>query len=1268
MLEQRLLLAKLDQVARRVFWSRCLVGLAVAWGALWLLAAGAMALQPAAAGTTVAWALLLAGVAAVAVFVWTKARHRSPTEIARRLESLYPELDARLLTAVEQVPNLTTGRLGLLQQHVVKEALSHADTQPWDAAVPNWKLTGPAMLAAINLGILFGLLAWLPTENAKSAAKPQAVVDGIPIDDALPVTVEPGDVELERGSSLLVLARFRDELPGRVMLHVTPSGQKAETVPFEKSLDDPVFGARLPRVMTDLSYVVAYDAHETKAYKVTVYDLPTLIRSDLLVKQPEYTGKPEERLENAYDVTVVEGSRVTIDCRVNKPLASAALVRKNGERVALTADPKDAQRWTVALSPEKSERFTLELVDDRDRRNRDPDQFRIDVVRNKPPTLQLAFPGRDVRVSPLEELALEGRVSDDFGLDEYGVVLSVAGREPVTVPLGKDVRSDKPLTASLMQSLEDWKLQPDDLASFHLYAVDRGPDGKPRKTSGDLYFAEVRPFEETFRQQDSAGGAAASSSSQQQQQGNQFENMIQTQKQIVSATWNLVRQQTGAWTPKADEQVGVIFDSQHANQTKLLEQLTQMQGAAQQRLAGQAVERMAAAEADLDRARSGDSASPLSTALASEQAAYQTLLKLRARDHRVTKGQPSGGGSGGGASPSQQQLQELELSNKRNRYENRSQGAEAPGQAQQEELQVLDRLKELARRQGDLNEKLKELEAALRLAATAEQRDEIDRQLKRLREDQQQLWQDSDELRNRLAQSAQQEKFSEAREQLETTRSRQVEATEALREGQLSQALSSSNRAERELKQLQQDFRQQTSARFAEAMRGLREEVRELNRRETDLAERLANVNQPDPKPSLRQSRDREQLQGEFEQQRTAVKELTEQARQVVQDAETAEPLLSQQLYDTLRHARDDKLEPALEAVPQLLQRGFLPEAQRAETQVREGLQRLQAGVEKAAESVLGSEVESLKRARTELAELSQQLQGELTQNDGSGNRTSAQSNAELPNAPQEGTPGNPAGQGQPGEGQPDPNGQPGQQPGQQPGNQPGQGQGQQPGQGQGQGQQPGQGQGQGQQPGQGQGQGQQPGQGQGQGQGQQPGQGTGGQGGQPGGQGGGGSPSNQSPDSLLTPGNGQPGGGLRNGQRGGNQSGGGNDRGGFNGGGGNNQGGPIAGGDYREWSERLRDVESMVSDPALQAEVARLRDQARSLRAEFKRHSEAPNWSLVQTSLYDPLVELQKRLSEEVAKRESNDALVPIDRDPVPARYRDLVRSYYERLGRGNE
>ena len=49
-----------------------------------------------------------------------------------------------------------------------------------------------------------------------------------------------------------------------------------------------------------------------------------------------------------------------------------------------------------------------------------------------------------------------------------------------------------------------------------------------------------------------------------------------------------------------------------------------------------------------------------------------------------------------------------------------------------------------------------------------------------------------------------------------------------------------------------------------------------------------------------------------------------------------------------------------------------------------------------------------------------------------------------------------------------------------------------------------------------------------------------------------------------------------------------------------------------------------------------------------------------------EPIRELAKRISEEVRRREDPDALVPIDRDPVPPRYAEGVRRYYERLGSG--
>ena len=90
------------------------------------------------------------------------------------------------------------------------------------------------------------------------------------------------------------------------------------------------------------------------------------------------------------------------------------------------------------------------------------------------------------------------------------------------------------------------------------------------------------------------------------------------------------------------------------------------------------------------------------------------------------------------------------------------------------------------------------------------------------------------------------------------------------------------------------------------------------------------------------------------------------------------------------------------------------------------------------------------------------------------------------------------------------------------------------------------------------------------------------------------------------------------------------------------------------------------MTDPRLRAEAARIRDRARSVRAEFNRHSNQPNWDLVKETIGEPLVELRDSVAQELLRRESAEALVPIDREPVPPEYAEQVRRYYERLGSG--
>jgi hypothetical protein len=98
-----------------------------------------------------------------------------------------------------------------------------------------------------------------------------------------------------------------------------------------------------------------------------------------------------------------------------------------------------------------------------------------------------------------------------------------------------------------------------------------------------------------------------------------------------------------------------------------------------------------------------------------------------------------------------------------------------------------------------------------------------------------------------------------------------------------------------------------------------------------------------------------------------------------------------------------------------------------------------------------------------------------------------------------------------------------------------------------------------------------------------------------------------------------------------------------------------------------LRDVEEMVGNLELRSRAARIRDRAKEVRVEVKRNSKNPQWRLVEEMIAVPLRELRRDMQEELLRQSAEkNALVPIDRDPVPSEFTEAVQKYYESLGSG--
>ncbi len=1253
------------------------------------------------------------------------------------IESRFPELNALLLTATENLSTPPGENCNVFTQRVLEQAVDQSAHQDWAAVLTQrqqqWlqglnyagTIAFFLMLTVATLWHRDRIAARQPNQELAKKDTPAAVA---PI---LAVTLTPGDVEIERGSRVIVEATFAQDVPPEATLVVSElDGAVRERLPMRLTVDGQVFGGLIARVDKDAHYHVEFEGGRSQRHRLTTFVYPALVRADVKITPPAYTGLPVKEIKNILKVTAMEGSTLELTFQVSGPVKDAELFGEDKTILPLKPSPTDPTQLTATMKAEKTQRWRVHLVDAQERANKNPPWLSVKVQANQLAKIEVVFPKRDIQVSAIQELPVEAKVWDDLGVTQSGVSFSLAGQSKEVVFKHGPTAPAKKQDVSEMLSLEHESAQPRQLVSYHFWAEDKGPQGEVRRVMSDMFFADVRHFEDIFREVEAPPPEPGESKKE-----TDLDKLVKLEKEIVNATWKLIRDTNGGRTmDAASPDVSVVQESQNLALEQTKELMEKAEDAEIRNTLTEAWKSMKDAQSPLSQAAEEKKRASLNQALTFEQSALEWLHRAQSREHRVMRqSQPSQSASASEQSQ-QNQIMNLELKQQEQRYEEEKKATPEQTAEQQENLQVLNRLKELARRQEALAEKMKELQKQLEKAQSEEEKQELANQLKRLQDEQEQLLRDVDDLQERMDTSENTANLAEAKDRLEQTREQVRDAAEKLKQQQLAEAANAATRAQRELEAMQEDFKQKTAKRFTDEMTQVRQQARSVAEAQKKISEALENQKTPttgsDTSAALEKVLDGSQIARQIEDQAGQVKDLLENMRRLSEQAEGNNPLLHRRLYEAVRDAQTGDLEENLEEARLQSRYGNRSEAQDAERQANTSVTQLQQNVEKAAESVLGSETESLRLARSELDKLiegiqqeegkgepgsqegqaSQEGQGRQTaakapnQKDGEAPEKSATSTASAnpptPTAPNQPGEKGQEGQGQPnqktGEGQSSAGGQKGEQPSGEPGSsspQMAQGQsGQQPGEGPNGPQDPAA---------------------------QNPPGGQGGQGtqtnpqGQPNNQGGKGPASANTPegsaDTLVrnassnapnnpnTPQNptaqNQPGGRGTPTQASNNSSSqspaaagrnlSGNDRrSGLPQPAGADRSGsafffdetdeqtdrsPLTGSGYQEWTDRLRNVEELLTQPQLRNEVAKVLDNARALRIDHERNNLAPQADHLGMRITQPLVELRNRVAEELAKRDPANPTVPVDRDPVPPAFRDLVKRYYQQLGHGN-
>lgn len=690
--------------------------------------------------------VLLIGLVAVAVgLLAIPLRRLRKRRGVDDIEHRAPAFDGRIETydGLAQAPaEKRSPFLGLLAE----DTLNLAKRLPVKLGVPSREISIPAVVAVLAAGALVWFAAFGP-DNWRYGVRD--LWAGWLLDNTLPpqrIAVEPGDGAVRRGGDLTVdaLAEGFDPVTMQVFALFDADGNW-QSADMSRTGGDgfefTFFALREP-----LRYYVTAAGIRSPEYEIDVVDLPEIEQIKLTYDYPEWTGL-EPRVEDpGNDIRAVAGTRVTVEVRTDRALAAPELVA-NGERVAMSANG-NISTGSLEVSDEGEYHVSTLFNDDAIQVS---DDYFISVVPDKEPVVTVGRPGRDWRASNIEEVTVGIEAQDDFGLDSvelrYAInggewqtaALEVAGNQaggeevlyledmrlPVTMPRARRTPGSRdrgfPVTLEDLralrrgsQSADDTEpaeeaaappapaertLEPGDLISYYAVASDRG-----QTVQTDLFFIEVQPFDRSFTQASAGGGGGGGG-------GQQQDEISRRQKEILVATWNLIRER--------DEEQASFLDEQQLNdnaamlaelQRTLADQAETLASRTRARQLNSVDERIQTFVENLELAAEamGPAAErlvdvELEEAVPSEQEALQYLLRAEAvfTDIQVSF-QQNGGGGGGLAGRDLSELFELEMDLEKNQYETESPVAFDQESSQQEVDEAIAKLQELARRQENL--------------------------------------------------------------------------------------------------------------------------------------------------------------------------------------------------------------------------------------------------------------------------------------------------------------------------------------------------------------------------------------------------------------------------------------------------------------------------------------------------------------------------------------------------------------------------------------
>ncbi len=684
-------------------------------------------------------------VAAAVIWVGLPLRHvPDDRRIARFIEERAPTLDDRLVSAVDVVRSDRHAASPALIEPMLADAARRVSAIDLDTIVSRASLrrAGGGAGATALLLLTLCVAARGPAGQAVDAASLALFPSRVTLD------VTPGSAKIRAGEAFTIRARLvgnRAPVAARVEM---ADGDRWK--PFDMAAAGGAFRLVLPPASASFRYRVAAGTLISPPYDVTVAHAPRVTRIDVDYTYPAALALEPRTEQDGGDVYAPAGTAIRVRIHTDRPAKSGQMALGEGQAIALSSDAPTMMSASLTVVADNSYRIALRDADGFS--NPGETEYFIRMLEDRPPEVRILAPAADRSVTKLEEVDIEAQAEDDYGIASMDLVYAVRGGPETVVPLGSG-RHATSMTGRHTLYLEDLDVQPGDFVSYYVRARDITRGSRSNLAKSDIFFLEVKPFEEEFRLARSQAQAGGS--------GNAVDDLVTAQKEIVVATWKLDRRAEAAKGARPEQDIRAVSRAEadlkaRVEQTSsTFRESTMRDPRRPQRgatpdapKAGQTMpeeDAMTAASAAMGKAVTSLDALKTADAMPPEMQALNHLLKAQAdvKRREVSREQAGSGRGDNNRNYDMSSLFDKELQRQQQtNYETKS----TSEQRKDETAGALDAIKELARRQDEVLKR--QLELAKRRAQMSEE--ELKRELEKLTREQSDLRQQAEELARQM--------------------------------------------------------------------------------------------------------------------------------------------------------------------------------------------------------------------------------------------------------------------------------------------------------------------------------------------------------------------------------------------------------------------------------------------------------------------------------------------------------------------------------------